>query len=131
MREAEISMSSGQEDDTKNSGGALKETRQGSGDEGESLSTLTDSFPQMATQPRLDGGDFLAHLRAAGAFDSEIKNEDTFGVSRRRNNREDLATLSQLFEASGRLNNTDKVLHHVSSNEETIGRSNKSCYYSQ
>ena len=104
-----------------------------------SLSTMSDSLVQQHQQsPRhsgktsdstitnddvanpatgVDGSDFLKYLRAAGAFEAELKNQDTFGMSGRRNARQDLNALSEFFEASGSM--------HLS-NEDTIGRSNRS-----
>ena len=99
----------------------------------ESLSSISDSIVRdsavvaaVASPSRggVDGSDFLSHLRAAGAFDSDIKNEDTFGRSRTRNDRQNLTALSALFEAPASVPITNNLFQHLS-NEDTIGRSNK------
>ena len=111
----------------------------------ESLSSISDSIVKgtvptpvaaaaaaaatttTTTAAAVDGSSFLSHLRAAGAFDSEIRNEDTFGRSTSRNKRQDLNALSALFEASTTTTSipgTDNPFHRLS-NEDTVGRSNR------
>jgi len=117
-----------------------------------SISTVSDSLSlaQQQQQQRLqqqqqqqkqqqvngkgvDGTDFLKHLREAGAFEPAIRNQDTFGSSNKRNERQNLSTLSKLFETSSTGLDRSSLLNKIErmSNEDTIGRSNTTAAASQ